>query len=64
MNAIEKTAVAELFDRVPALAALRGAARISAEEAIRHAVNDAIDTALENLGGDPGRWIGQAPRNG
>ena len=40
---IEDEAIAYLTDRIPALAALRGAALLEAEEAIRNAVADAID---------------------
>lgn len=36
-------AVAYLFDRIPVLRELRGAARLDAEEAISNAVADAID---------------------
>src|ERR1700687_308344 len=43
---IDQMAIRDLFDRIPALGELRGAARIEAEEAIRHAVNDAIEEYL------------------
>lgn len=39
-------AIRYLFDRIPALAELRGYARIQAEEAIRNAVTDVIDDYL------------------
>ena len=45
MVSTEAAAIADLFDRIPALAALRGVPRIEAEEAIRNAVADAIAEA-------------------
>lgn len=48
MSAIAEAAVADLFDRIPALRALppRGIDRIVAEEAIRNAIDDAIDAYI------------------
>ena len=40
--------IRELFDRIPALAELRGVARLDAEEVIRAAVADVIDDYLED----------------
>ena len=42
----ESTAIAYLFDRIPALANLRGVERLDAEEVIRNAITDAIDDYL------------------
>jgi hypothetical protein len=51
--------IRDLFDRVPALAVLRGVERIEAEEAIRFAWADALDRYIgdcemvANTGGAP-----------
>ena len=39
-------AIRYLFDRIPALAQLRGVARMDAEEVINNAIADAIDEYL------------------
>ena len=43
MVSTEAAAIADLFDRIPALAALRGVPQIEAEEAIRSAVANASE---------------------
>jgi hypothetical protein len=42
----DEKAIRYLFDRIPALAELRGIERLEAEEAIRNAVTDVIDDYL------------------
>lgn len=56
---IEQQAINDLFDRIPALHELRGYARITAEEAIRNAIADAIDAYVAD--GEMVASIGGAP---
>lgn len=56
-----ETIMFDLFRRIPALADLRGVARLDAEEAVRHALTDAINDYLTDAEPASTEVLGDTP---